>query len=113
MALAEKNFGSPAWWLWYPWIRVVTCVGALVLAWWPAVVDLQISVQARFLPGADIAIGYGLPYMMLSWGAGIYLAMIRFGDPRSLLSDRIVFGIAAVPLPLFFFRVPKLLAQCF
>ena len=51
--------------------------------------------------------------MMLSWGSGIYLAMIRLGDPRSVLSDRIVFGVAAVPLPIFFFRVPMLLAQCF
>ena len=96
-----------------PWIRVATCVVALAFAWWPTAAHLGIAVSARFNPGAAIAMGYGLPFMMASWGFGFSVALMRRGDPASTTSERIVLMLAILPVPLFFLRVPVWLASLF
>ena len=96
-----------------PWIRVATCVAALVFAWLPTAADLGIAVSTRSNPGAAIALGYGLPFMIASWGLGVFAALMRRGDPASTTSERIVLMLAILPVPLFFLRVPVWLASLF
>ncbi len=96
-----------------PWLRVVTCVVALAFAWWPTAVHLHIAVLVRFNPTNGIAMGYAVPFMLASWCIGFGAAMMRCGGPASARSERVVMMLAIVPLPLFFLRVPVLLAHLF
>lgn len=95
------------------WLRVATCVAALTLAWWPTAFHLHIAVLVKSNPGAGIAMGYGLPFMMASWGLGMCVALMRRGDHASATSERVVLLLAVLPLPLFFLRVPVFLAALF
>jgi hypothetical protein len=110
--MGEKETpGIPVWRK--PWLRVATCVVSLAFAWWPTAVHLQIAVLVRLNPAAGIAMGYAAPFMLASWCIGFGAAMMRCGDPASARSERVVVMLAIVPVPLFFLRVPVLLAHLF
>lgn len=100
------------WWC-APWLRVLTCLVALVLAWWPMAVQLHIAVLVQIIPGASIAMSYALPFMMASWALGMCAAVMRRGDPASATSERVVLVLAVLPLPLFFLRTHLALVRLF
>jgi hypothetical protein len=107
---AVENAGSseqravPRWCA--PWCRVATCVVALGLSWWPVTFVLHIAVLVRWHPGAGIAISYGMPLMLLSWALGLGTALLRRGDPASVISERVVVILAVLPPALILLRVP-------
>lgn len=86
---------------------------ALAFAWWPTAAHLGIAVIAKSNPGATIAMGYALPFMLASWGIGFGVAVMRCGDPVSARSERFVVMLALLPVPLFFLRAPACLAALF
>jgi hypothetical protein len=67
---------------------------------------LHIAVLVRWHPGAGIAISYGMPLMLLSWALGLGTALLRRGDPASVISERVVVILAVLPPALILLRVP-------
>ena len=83
------------------------------MTWWPVAFVLHIAVLERRIPGASIAIGYGAPLMLTSWGIGVGLAVSRLGGRAGVVGARVVAILAALPLPLILLRFPVWLASFF
>ena len=83
-------------WRCAPWLRVLTCVLALVFAWWPHSVLLDWAVNPVQMGG------YAIPFFVLSWFIGVFVALARLGDPESAMSERLVLLLAVFPPADFF-----------
>jgi len=78
------------WWC-TPWVRVITCLLALVFAWWPH------SVLLYFVVNSVEMGGYAIPFWVVSWIIGVSIALARRGDPASAKSERVVVVLAILP----------------
>lgn len=83
------------------------------MAWWPFVFDLQIAALSRFEPGAGIARGYALHYLIGSWVLGMFVAVPRGVGAGASRGRWIVSALAALPLLLIVAGAPVALAQRF
>jgi hypothetical protein len=102
---------TQAQWSQSSWVRVFTCVLAIISAWWPVAAVLHIAVLCRYIRGPELA----LPYIFLvgipSWLIGLLIAGSRLPRPGHQLERWVVFAVCCLPVPLIAFRIPVLVAR--